>query len=195
MGTFSDSGSDGRDESAELLSRFVAGDPRAFVAFYRLNLPAVVAFFLRRTGDREVTADLTAEVFAAALIAAPRYDPDRRPALAWLHGIASHKLADSRRRGRVEDEARRRLALQPLVLTDEALDRVEELASAIASRDALEAAVASLPLEQREAVLARVVGERSYPEIAAEMACSEMVVRQRVSRGLKALRSRLEEPR
>jgi RNA polymerase sigma factor (sigma-70 family) len=160
-----------------------------------LNLPVVVSFFLRRTGDREVTADLTAEVFAAALIAARGYDPARRPALAWLHGIASHKLADSRRRGRVEDEARRRLAMEPLVLTDEALDRVEALASAEASREALEAAVASLPAEQREAVLARVVGERSYPEIAAEMACSEMVVRQRVSRGLRALRARLEEPR
>jgi RNA polymerase sigma-70 factor (ECF subfamily) len=195
MAGFSDSESRARDEGAELLSRFVAGDSRAFVAFYRLNLPAVVAFFLRRTGDREVTADLTAEVFAAALIAAPRYEPDRRPALAWLHGIAAHKLADSRRRGRVEDEARRRLALEPLVLTDETLDRVDELAGAEAGRDALDAAVASLPVEQREAVLARVVGERSYSEMAAEMACSEMVVRQRVSRGLKALRSRLEEPR
>lgn len=192
MGSF-DSGSDARDESAVLLVRFVAGDPQAFVAFYRLNLGAVVAFLLRRTGDREVTADLTAEVFAAALIAAPRYDPDARPALAWLHGIASHKLADSRRRGRIEDEARRRLALEPLVLTDAALERVEEIASAEADRDALDGAVAALPVEQRDAVLARVVGERSYPEIAAQMVCSEMVVRQRVSRGLKALRSRLEE--
>jgi RNA polymerase sigma-70 factor (ECF subfamily) len=146
-------------------------------------------------GDREVTADLTAEVFAAALVAAPRYDPDARPALAWLYGIASHKLADSRRRGRVEDAARRRLALEPLVINDAALERVEELASAEAGRDVLEDAFTALPVEQRDAVLARVVGERSYREIAAEMACSEMVVRQRVSRGLKALRSRLEESR
>jgi RNA polymerase sigma-70 factor (ECF subfamily) len=189
----SDSGSGARDESGALLLRFVAGEPDAFVAFYRLNLGAVVAFFLRRTGDREVTADLAAEVFAAALIAAPRYDPDARPALAWLHGIASHKLADSRRRGRVEDEARRRLALEPLVFNDAALERVEEIASAEAGRDALEGAVEALPVEQRDAVLARIVGERSYPEIAAQMACSEMLVRQRVSRGLKALRSRLEE--
>jgi RNA polymerase sigma factor (sigma-70 family) len=190
----SDSGAGARDESAALLIRFAGGEAEAFVAFYRLNLSAVVAFFLRRTRDREVTADLTAEVFAAALIAAPRYDPGR-PALAWLHGIASHKLADSRRRGRVEDWARRRLALEPLALDDGALDRVEEMASAHAGRDALEAAVGALPVQQREAVLARVVGERSYPEIAAEMACSEMVVRQRVSRGLKTLRSRLEEPK
>jgi RNA polymerase sigma-70 factor (ECF subfamily) len=183
----------GRDESAELLVRFEGGEAAAFVAFYRLNVGRVVAFLLRRTGDREVTADLTAEVFAAALIAAPRYDPAAGPALGWLYGIASHKLADSRRRGRVEDEARRRLALGPLVLNDAALERVEEMASAEAGRDALQGAVAALPIEQRDAVIARVVSERSYPEIAAEMACSEMVVRQRVSRGLKALRAQLEE--
>ena len=188
-----DPGSGTGDESAALLIRFAAGDPDAFVAFYRLNLAAVVAFFLRRTGDPEVTADLTAEVFAAALVAARRYDPAARPALAWLYGIAAHKLADSRRRGRVEDQARRRLAFEPLVLDDATLERVEEIASAEAGRDMLEGAVAALPAEQRDAVLARVVGERSYPQIAAAMACSEMVVRQRVSRGLKALRSRLEE--
>ena len=134
----SDSVAGARDEGAALLIRFVAGEPEAFVAFYRLNLSAVVAFFLWWTGDREVSADLTAEVFAAALMAAPRYDPDVRPALAWLHGIASHKLADSRRRGRVEDEARLRLALEPLVLNDQALDRVEEMASSHAGRDALD---------------------------------------------------------
>jgi RNA polymerase sigma factor (sigma-70 family) len=191
----SDRGGDTRDAGAVLLGRFVAGDAGAFVAFYRLTLGPVVAFLLRRTGDREVTADLAAEVFAAALSAAPRYDPAVGPALAWLYGIASHKLSDSRRRGRVDDEARRRLALDPLVLDDAALERVEELASVEADSERLRVAVAHLPAQQRDAVLARVVDERPYPEIAAEMACSEMVVRQRVSRGLSALRSRLKESR
>ncbi len=94
----------------ELLARFAAGDAEAFVRFYRRHLAAVLGFFLRRTRDPELTADLTAEVFAAALVAAGRYRPGERPALAWLYGIAAHKLADSRRRGRVEDDARRRLA-------------------------------------------------------------------------------------
>jgi DNA-directed RNA polymerase specialized sigma24 family protein len=52
-----------------------------------------------------------------------------------------------------------------------------------------------LPPEQREAVQARVVEERPYSEIAAAMSCSELVVRQRVSRGLRALRSHLKESR
>jgi len=175
----------------DLLASFAGGDPEAFVAFYQRHLRAVLGFFLRRTGDPELTADLTAEVFAAALLAAERYRPREQPALAWLYGIAAHKLADSRRRGRVEDAARRRLALEPLAIDDADLARVEE----IADPGAAEAAVLTLPPAQRDAVLARVVDERPYAEIADEMQCSELLVRQRVSRGLRALRAQMKEPR
>ena len=179
----------------DLLTRFAAGDPGAFVEFYRSHLPPILGFFLRRTRDPELTADLTAEVFAAALLAAPRYQPGELPALAWLYGIAAHKLADSRRRGRVEDEARRRLALEPLVIDDDDLARFEALACSGTEGTALDVAMRSLPPDQRDAVLARVVEERPYADIAAEMSCSELVVRQRVSRGLRTLRSRIKESR
>jgi RNA polymerase sigma factor (sigma-70 family) len=178
------------DHDDDLLTRFAAGDPDAFVAFYRRHLAAVLGFFLRRTNDPELTADLTAEVFAAALLAAERFRPREQPALAWLYGIAAHKLADSRRRGRVQDEARRRLALEPLTIDDAELERVVELADI----GAAESAVLSLPPAQRDAVLARVVQERPYAEIADEMRCSELLVRQRVSRGLRAVRAQIEEP-
>lgn len=178
-----------RDPDGELLARFVAGDPEGFVEFYRRNHRLMLAYFLRRTGDVELTADLTAEVFAAALSGARRYRPKGVPALAWLYGIAANKLADSRRHGRVESDARRRLALEPIVLEDEDLERIPSIAG---SAD-VSAAVAALSAEQRDAVLARVVDEREYAEIAAALSCSEMVVRKRVSRGLRSLRERLEK--
>ena len=179
------------DQDQELLARHVAGDPDAFVAFYRRNLPRVLSFFLRRTEDRELTADLTAEVFAAALLAAKRFRPGETPATAWLYAIAAHKLSDSRRRGQVEDHARRRLAMEPMSIDEPALERVEQLASR--STVELESAIAGLSEEQRTAVLARIVDERPYADIAAEMSCSEMLVRQRVSRGLRRLRSQIKE--
>jgi RNA polymerase sigma-70 factor (ECF subfamily) len=178
----------------ELLRRLTQGDAGAFVAFYRRHLGAVLAYFLRRTGDPELTADLTAEVFAAALLAAERYRPGERPARAWLYGIAAHKLAESRRRGRVEEEARRRLAMQALVLNDDDVERIAQLDSA-ETAEPLASAIDSLPVEQRDAVLARVVDERPYDEIAAEMRCSELLVRQRVSRGLRKLRLQMKESR
>jgi RNA polymerase sigma factor (sigma-70 family) len=179
------------DGDDQLLTRFAAGDAEAFVAFYRRHLATVVAYLLRRTGDEELTADLTAEVFAAALIAARRYRPGERPALAWLYGIAAHKLADSRRRGRVEASARRRLALEPLALDDADIECVVQLAD-VGAGDA-ERALQTLPADQREAILAHVVEERPYADIAGELRCSEMLVRQRVSRGLRTLRGRLQE--
>jgi RNA polymerase sigma factor (sigma-70 family) len=53
--------------------------------------------------------------------------------------------------------------------------------------------MAELPDDQRRAVQGRVIEERDYPELARNLACSESVVRQRVSRGLRSLRERLEQ--
>ena len=178
-----------QDEDAVLVARIARGDDVAFGTLYRRYLPLVVRWSLRQTGNRELAADLAAEVFAAALIASRRYDPDRGSVAAWLLGIANNKLRESRRQRLIEDSARRKLGLGPIALTDAALERVEELASLDADVAGL---VAALPEEQREAVMQRVVEERSYEEIARRLSCSQSVVRQRVSRGLRNLRSELE---
>jgi DNA-directed RNA polymerase specialized sigma24 family protein len=54
--------------------------------------------------------------------------------------------------------------------------------------------VRELPLEQQEAIRARVIDEREYGEIAQTLHTSEAVVRKRVSRGLAALRRRMGGP-
>ena len=59
----------------ELLAAVLAGDGQRSRVFYRRHLPTVVAFLLRETGDREATADLTAEVFAAVFLVARRFRP------------------------------------------------------------------------------------------------------------------------
>ena len=169
-------------------------DPERFAAFYRAHAREVLAFFMRRTGDPEVAADLAAETFAVALESAARFDPAQGPAVAWLFGIARHQLARAARRGVVDDRARRRLAMRPIVLDDVALERIEALASLEVRVEVLAEAVASLPHEQREALAARVVDEREYGEIAASIRCSPSVVRKRVSRGLARLRASLRPP-
>jgi RNA polymerase sigma-70 factor (ECF subfamily) len=179
-------------EDRDLLRRIAAGDDDAFSAFYRAHLDAVVAFFRRRVPDGELAFDLAAETFAAVVIGATSYAGDG-PAAAWLYGIARNKLRESLRRGRVEDGARRRLGIEPVLLDDRDLERVEE--RAVAGGDCLARELAELPEPTRRALLARVVEERAYHEIAAELNCSELVVRQRVHRGLSRLRAGLKEER
>jgi RNA polymerase sigma factor (sigma-70 family) len=160
-------------------------DADVFAAFYRRHERTVATFLMRRTGRAELAADLTSEVFAAALIA---FRDQSAPAVneqAWLYGIAQHKLIDSYRRGQVEDAARVKLGMRPTVIDDESLRAIAALTT---ETPALEL-VAALPEEQRAAVTGRVIEERGYDELAASLGLSEQVVRKRVSRGLAQLRA------
>jgi RNA polymerase sigma factor (sigma-70 family) len=173
------------DEQLLIASR---RDNEAFATFYRRHVDRVLRYFAARTGEPEQAADLMAETFAAAFIAVGRFRPGPEPPVAWLFVIAQRKLADARRRGQVAHRARARLALEPLVLEDADLDRIVELSAA----DGTEALLDELTPAEREAVLARVVEERSYAQIAAELRCSPLVARQRVSRALRRMRGQLE---
>jgi RNA polymerase sigma factor (sigma-70 family) len=175
------------DDRDEALLALAHSDAYAFAEFYRRWERPVAAFFMRAVGRGEVAADLTAETFAEALGSADRFDPARGEAAAWLFGIARHVLARSRERGRVENQARVRLGLPPLALDDELIARIE----AAGGDERAVTLLAVLPGDQRHALEARVLDERRYDEIAAELQCSESVVRKRVSRGLAALRTRL----
>lgn len=174
----------------DLLARVATGESSAFAILYDRHLPLVLAYLLRQTGDAELAGDLAAEVFAAVLLAAGSYQPLRQTAAPWLVGIARHKLLMSLRRGRVEARARRQLQMQATRIDDSDLEAIA--ATAEGGQGPLQALVGALPAAERDAVLARVVHERSYREIASELRCSEMVVRKRVSRGLGRLRAQLK---
>jgi len=157
-----------------------------FAIFYRRYAPEVLRYFARRVRDPEAAADLTAETFAAAVVARRRFRADRGSAAGWLYGIAGHKLADFQRRGYLEDRARRELGIVRRALSDEDATYIAALGDEVVT-DMLSV----LPGEQRDAVHAHVIAERSYEELADRAGVSESAMRQRVSRGLKTLRDRM----
>jgi len=165
-----------RSSDAVLLSN-ARTNRRAFAAFYDRYERAIAGYFMHRTRNAELTADLTAEVFAAAFAAADRYRPDAKTAAPWLFAIAQNTLVSSVRRGRVEEAARREIGVRAAV-------ELNAWVSDLLRR---------LPADQRDAVRARVLEDRSYDEIAAELETSSLVVRKRVSRGLAQLRQEIKE--
>jgi RNA polymerase sigma-70 factor (ECF subfamily) len=170
----------------QLMAATRRGEAEAFGELFARHRALVLAYLVRRC-EREDAADLLAETFAAALIAV--HDgraPKGETAAPWLLTIAKRKLYDAHRRGRVEDGARRRLALERVEPDYEELEAV--------GMD-VEAALAGLPAEQRDALRARVLEERPYEEIARDTQTSEPVVRQRVSRALRRLRTDMEKQR
>jgi RNA polymerase sigma factor (sigma-70 family) len=178
-----------QDDDRDLLRESRRGNG-GFEAFYRRHCEAVLAFHAQRVRDPEQAADLTAETFAAALLAVhdrSRELPDAP--VTWLFTIAHRKLIDSYRRGRVVAAARRELDLPPLAIDDQDIERIIDVS---ASTDVALGLAAQLPPDQFQALRARVLDEREYADIARELECSEAVVRMRVSRALKKLRTAME---
>src|SRR5262249_22485828 len=156
--------------------------------FYERHFASVLAFFRRRVRGPEEAFDLPAETFAAALVSLPRFQPGPEPPQAWLFAIARHKLSEAVRSSRVEDGARRALAMQPIQLDDEAVEILERTATAPTIE-----LLKTLPADQREAIEAHHLDERGYAELAADLRCSQSVIRKRVSRGLAALHAKLRK--
>jgi RNA polymerase sigma factor (sigma-70 family) len=179
-----------RDE--ELLA--TSGDhPQHFVALYDRTLPGLLAFFVRRTLDAQVAADLAAETLAEAYASRGRFrDRGEGSAAGWLYTIARRKLARYFRRLRVEDAARRRLGMERIELGSEDIERIEALIDFEQVGREVKDAFEELRADQREALRLRVIEGRSYRETAAALDCSEDVVRARVSRGLRRLAAQLD---
>jgi RNA polymerase sigma factor (sigma-70 family) len=176
---------------AQLLAATRDGDSEAFGELFERYYAVVLTYLARRTRHAEAAADLCGEVFARALLATHRGNADLDgQAAGWLLTIARNALIDSVRRGRVEAQARHQLGMERISLTDADLERIEEETSDIDR--VVGELVGQLPEAQRAALKARVIDERDYADIGAEIGCSDLVVRQRVSRALKTLRSNLE---
>jgi RNA polymerase sigma factor (sigma-70 family) len=95
--------------------------------------------------------------------------------------------ASRRPRARVEASARKRLEVDAIELCAASVAALEELEAEAPMRLLLE-----LPPHQREAVQARVLEDLDYRELAARLQVSPVVARQRVSRGLRTLRRRIQ---
>ena len=178
---------------AELLAA-TKRDPQAFGEFYDRNVEAILGWFYRRVGCAQTSLDLTAETFAAALVAAGKFRDHGVPARAWLYGIATRQLGTFARRQRVATKYRRRLGVSDVEVAPDELERIEELADFAALRVSVRESLAQLSPALAQAVMLRVGHDLSYPEVAAALECSEPAARARVSRGLTQLADLMEKP-
>jgi RNA polymerase sigma factor (sigma-70 family) len=159
------------------------------IALYDRHARELVGFFARRTGDPQLALDLLGDTFLAAFAARERCDADAaQQRAAWLYRIAGNKLTDHFRRGASERRALLRVGEGLRALSDAEYERIEQLAAADELHDRVNAALDELSDEQDRAIRSRVLGERSYAEVAQDLGVSEQAARARVSRGLRTLR-------
>ena len=175
-------------EQAEerLLVEAAQKDPARFADLYETNFERVYAYIARRVGDRDVTEDLTSEVFHKALANLQRFEWRGVPFAAWLLRIAGNAIAD-----RAQGAGKELLVEDPPELSGDAttLTDLEE----VEQRARLFRLVDQLPADQRRVIAMRFAEENSIREIAQELGRSEGAVKQLQFRALQNLRAQIEE--
>jgi RNA polymerase sigma-70 factor (ECF subfamily) len=170
--------------------RLISTDPDIFDAFYREHVERVQRFVVRRVGDRERAADLTAEIFLAAIDAAPRYRERQGTPKAWLLGIARVVVANDgrqRERRRLGEERLRGSAL----LDEDDAARLDARIDAAARSRELYAAMARLPEGERAVLELVALDELSLAEAAAAAGVRPVAARVRLHRARRKLRTEL----
>ena len=150
-------------------------------AIYRRALPQVYGYLLPRCGSTVLAEDLTAETFMAAVAAVKQ---DRGGAaevtVAWLVGVARHKLADHWRRAAREQRGLAEVA----VLAAEADDPWDEHLDVQVAH----AALARLPGPQRAALTLRYLDGLPVAEVAGYLCRSVHATETLLVRARSALR-------
>jgi RNA polymerase sigma-70 factor (ECF subfamily) len=171
----------------------IGDDPEAFEAFYREHLQSVLRYATRRTRDPHAAADLVADVFLAAIGAAPGYREERGTPIAWLHGIARNVAASQNRRAARIWAAEGRVAGHRMLDGDDITRLEERIDAERASRQLLER-IALLPTGPREVLELVAVDGLTVTEAAKALGISQVAARVRLHRARKALQPPQADP-
>jgi RNA polymerase sigma factor (sigma-70 family) len=171
----------------------IGRDPDALEAFYLEHVEAVQRFVARRVESYEDAADLTAEVFLAAIHASRAYRGDAAAPRAWLFGIARRVVASHHRSTARALRAADRIDTREL-LDEDAADRiVARIDSERAAREVYRS-LTSLPARQRAVVELVAVDGLSLTEAAAALGISAGNARVRYHRARRQLSTVLTHP-
>jgi RNA polymerase sigma-70 factor, ECF subfamily len=169
----------------------IGRDPDAFEAFYREHVDAVERFVARRVRDAHLVADLTTDVFLAAIDSAHRYRPRRAEPIAWLYGVARNVVAAEFRRSERERCATKRVAGRSLV-DDDDLARLEERIDAESRARGLHDAMARLPDGERAVLELVAVDGLAVGEAAQALGIRAVAARVRLHRARRWLQEQLD---
>jgi RNA polymerase sigma-70 factor (ECF subfamily) len=163
------------DPDVDLLKRHLGGDPAAFTEIFTRHRDHLWAVALRTTGDPEDAADAVQEALISAMRHAASFRGDAKVS-TWLHRIVVNACLDRLRRRAAHPTS-------PLPDDDHAPSATRD---DYADRDTaadVNAALATLPAEQRAAIV--LVDIEGYPvdEVAAMLEVPSGTIKSRCARG------------
>lgn len=175
---------DGPEVDGWLAGAAAQGDEGAFEQLVRRHTPALYAGALRATGSPEMAQDVVQDAWLSVWLGLPGFR-QQSAVRTWLVRIVTTKALNALRRPHrpVPLEA----VPEPVTAGTEREAELRERAATV------RAAIALLPVRQREAVVLRDLEGLSYDEAAEALGCSVASVKSALFRGRQALAVALEQ--
>jgi RNA polymerase sigma-70 factor (ECF subfamily) len=171
------------DESI-LLDRAAAGETEAFRILFETHHEAIFRVAFRLTNQREAAEDITQDCFLRLVSRRGGFDPPRGSLRQFLHGMARN-LVSRYWTARVTD-----VSLNDEDADDPPADDLPPVDAIIFREiaDAVQAALATLPILQREAIVLFEFEDLSLEEVAVTVGADVGTVKSRLHRARKRLR-------
>ena len=181
-------GSTGEAVELEAMRQLASGNDSALNTLMDEWSPRVTAMLYRMTGNPTVAGDLAQETFVRLYQTCRRFRPRNvaRPFSTWLFGIAANLAKNHLRWKGRHPEAPLESAADPSD-PDNPASSAESAERAVAVR----AAIATLPIDQREVLILSEYEGLSHAEIALVVGCSVKAVERRLSCAREILRREL----
>ena len=201
-------GREGATDDAAVVLRMAAGSEAALETLYDRYSASIFAAVYRLTSDRGTAEEVVQETFLALWNRAETFDPAAGSLAAWLHAIARNRTIDRlRAAGRRPSLVALSSATGPDEDANQALERLladgsivgganpgpgpEQSLEAAGVQQAISAALADMPEDERTVILLAYQDELSQSEIAARLGWPLGTVKTRTRRALQRLRSGL----
>jgi RNA polymerase sigma-70 factor, ECF subfamily len=162
-----------------------SGDVRAFASLVDAYYARCLRFALHMLSSRSDAEEAVQDTFVRVYRALPKYE-EREAFEPWLFRILANRCrsAGARERRRAEFVEYGEVPERPVASGHD---------DAIAWREEIGVALATLPEDQREAFLMRHVEDLSYEDMAVATGAGVSALKMRVKRACDALRVRLTE--
>jgi RNA polymerase sigma-70 factor (ECF subfamily) len=176
------------DPDSNLVERCLSGDEAAWETLVHTHTRKVYGFCYRFTGKDSQAQDLTQEIFLRVFRSLKSYRSDEGAFATWLARLSRNLLIDNYRRTKQERATDSIEDQLPMIEERTAAEaRPEGMLAGREASELLQAGLARLSPDLREAVILRDLQEMEYREIAEVLKVPEGTVKSRINRGRAAL--------
>ena len=180
-------------DDADLIARIAQAQTKAFDRLYDRYNRLVFSVAIAILGDQAAAEEATLDVFVQVWKKAGSYRADQGQVRTWLTAITRHHAIDILRWRKARPDANG-MEWDETTLQDGLVTRdTEEVAELTFQREKVQAALAQLPEEQREALKLAYFQGYSHSQIAEVLSQPLGTIKTRIRLGMQKLRQLLEQ--